>query len=280
MTTEDELFHAIFGQESTFGQNAKTSSRDAHGPMQITPGTFAEYAKPGERLDNYDDNLAVGHRIIHDLYTRYGGDPGRVAVGYFSGKGNVAPMAFNTPYKVDSNDGTTKTSEYVNGILKRLGTPGTSTATTKTNATTTLPASATQTPQTPAPADPWAQTRSALGQALSSISTGESVSAGGGSRVIDPVYSPGAPSQALMENFAAPPANPVPAKFAGGALAPQLGSLAMTPQTPSYVDPSITQGAPSMTAMVQAGFPNDPTMIDPRRTGAITPYPRAFSRLG
>ena len=124
--TEDELFHAIFGQESTFGKNTTTSPKDAHGPMQITPGTFAEYAKPGENIDNFEDNIAVGHRIIHDLYrfSSNGTDPARVAVGYFSGKGNIAPLAYATPYKVDASDADPargykgkKTSEYANEIL-------------------------------------------------------------------------------------------------------------------------------------------------------------------
>jgi hypothetical protein len=53
--------------------------------MQIQPETFKQYAAPGESIDNPADNQAVGKRIIDDLSAKSGGDPARIAVGYFSG---------------------------------------------------------------------------------------------------------------------------------------------------------------------------------------------------
>jgi hypothetical protein len=157
-----------------------------------------------------------------------------------------------------------------------LGAPGA----TQTPTTTQTPTAAQTPAQTPAPPDPWAQARSAIGVALGNLSSG--LSSGGAPQVTDPPPQPAIRSEALNTNFVAPDANPVPMKFTGGGggLGSQLGALAMQPQVPSYVDPSITQGAPSMTAMTQAGQATDPTMIDPRRTGSISPYSRAFSRLG
>ena len=121
----DQLTSAFYGQESSSGKNPATSVDNAHGGMQIVPGTFAQYAKPGERLDNPADNMAVGKRILADYAQRYNGDAARIAVAYFSGPGNVAPPGSATPWKNNSHDGNgTFVSQYVDGIMKRLGQPG------------------------------------------------------------------------------------------------------------------------------------------------------------
>jgi len=94
--------------------------------MGIMPGTFARYAKPGERIDNPDDNLRVHRRIIDDLMRKSGGDWRRVAVGYFSGEGNIAPPGSPTPWIKDNYDHPPdrpgkSTSSYVADIGRRLG---------------------------------------------------------------------------------------------------------------------------------------------------------------
>lgn len=114
------LKQAIIGQESGGNPNIKTSVDGAIGIGQITPGTFARYAKPEERIDNPKDNLAVSHRMI-DLYSQKYGDPARVAVAYFSGEGNVAPPGSPTPWKNDAKDGNGKSvSSYVSDVLGRM----------------------------------------------------------------------------------------------------------------------------------------------------------------
>jgi soluble lytic murein transglycosylase-like protein len=114
---------AIYGQESGSGANPATSTAGARGGMQIIPSTFNAYAKPGERIDDPADNKAVGERIIADLYRRANGDPGRVAVGYFSGPGNMTPLAFGTPWREDKVDTNGKsTSGYVADVLRRINT--------------------------------------------------------------------------------------------------------------------------------------------------------------
>lgn len=115
---------AIFGQESTFGKNAKPSvDGSSFGPMQIKPDTFAQYAKPGESIDNPKDNIAVGNRIVDDYAKRWPNDPARVAVAYFSGPGNVAPSTSSTPYLHDTHDANNKyVSAYVSDVLNRMGT--------------------------------------------------------------------------------------------------------------------------------------------------------------
>lgn len=116
------LVSAIGGQESGNNPGIGTSVDGARGQMQIEPATFKAYAKPGESIDNPIDNQAVGQRIVSDLYQKTGGDPARVAVGYFSGEGNIAPAGSPTPWKSDLRDGNGKSvSSYVSDVTKRFG---------------------------------------------------------------------------------------------------------------------------------------------------------------
>jgi soluble lytic murein transglycosylase-like protein len=117
----EKVYSAIYEQESGSGRNTSTSVTGARGGMQIQPETFKMYARPGENIDNPDDNRAVGKRIIDDLSAKSGGDPARIAVGYFSGAGNIAPPGSPTPWKQDRADPTGKTvSSYVSDVLARV----------------------------------------------------------------------------------------------------------------------------------------------------------------
>jgi hypothetical protein len=111
----DRLTNAFIQQES--GGNAKTGNIG-----QIQPDTWKQYAKPGERIDNPADNKAVTGRILQDYSQKYNGDPGRIAVAYFSGSTNVAPAGSPTPWKADTADASGKhVSSYVQDIAGRLG---------------------------------------------------------------------------------------------------------------------------------------------------------------
>lgn len=113
---------AIRGQESGNNPNVGVSVNNAHGIGQITPATFAQFAKPGENIDNPADNAAVSQRMIDNYYTQYNGDTSRVAGAYFSGPGNVAPPDSPTPWRPDKQDGNGQSvSGYVNGINAKLG---------------------------------------------------------------------------------------------------------------------------------------------------------------
>lgn len=91
----------------------------------IMPATFQQYAKPGESINNPADRQAVHDRIISDLWQKAGGDPARVAVGYFSGPGNMAPPGSPTPWINDTKDANGKsTSSYVSDVLGRAGVQG------------------------------------------------------------------------------------------------------------------------------------------------------------
>lgn len=124
--TAERVHGAIIKQESGGNLNVGTSIDGAQGVGQITPGTFAQFARPGERIDNPQDNYAVSRRIIDTYYQKYNGDAARVAVAYFSGPGNVAPPGSATPWIADRADGNGKrTSSYVADITGRLGVPNT-----------------------------------------------------------------------------------------------------------------------------------------------------------
>lgn len=111
---------SIHQQESGGKANA-TANGVSVGGWQVTPGTFAQYAKPGEDINNPKDNEAVGRRIIDDLSTKFNGDPERVAVGYFSGEGNVAPAGSATPWISDTHDKNGKSvSSYVSDVTGRM----------------------------------------------------------------------------------------------------------------------------------------------------------------
>ena len=115
------ISNGILGQESGHNPNIGSSIDGAIGQAQIMPGTFAQYAKPGEDINNPADNLAVHQRIIQDLSDKSGGDPARIAVGYFSGPGNIAPPDSPTPWKNDLKDGNGKSvSSYVSDVLGRI----------------------------------------------------------------------------------------------------------------------------------------------------------------
>jgi soluble lytic murein transglycosylase-like protein len=121
--TAGSIHDAILMQESG-GRDGQVSVDGARGRMQIMPGTWAQYARPGENIDNPADNQAVGRRIIDDLSAKAGGDPARIAVGYFSGPGNIAPPGSPTPWKEDRRDGNgMSVSRYVAQVLNRMTPP-------------------------------------------------------------------------------------------------------------------------------------------------------------
>lgn len=119
--TSEAVFNSILGEESGGRDNVGQSLKGAMGPAQITPGTFAQYARPGEHIDNPKDNRAVGARIIDDYMLRYNGDAARVAVAYFSGPGNVSPAGSALPYRKDTSDGNERVSQYVDHVVGRTG---------------------------------------------------------------------------------------------------------------------------------------------------------------
>ncbi len=118
------LIGSIHGQESNAGANSRTSVDGARGGMQILPATFKAFAKPGESIDNPDDNMRVGVRYLKHLGDKFENDPAKVATAYFSGEGNVN-TGNGSAWKADHKDGNGKrVSAYVSDILGRLSPVG------------------------------------------------------------------------------------------------------------------------------------------------------------
>lgn len=113
------VLQAILAQESGGNPNVRNSVDGAQGIGQVMPATFKRFAKQGERIDNPADNLRVAARFMNFLHDRAGGDPAKMAAGYFSGEGNIGT---DRPFKTDHADGNGKrVSSYVNDVLGRLG---------------------------------------------------------------------------------------------------------------------------------------------------------------
>jgi hypothetical protein len=144
--TPDQLNAAFEGQEGT-----GTSVQGA--VAGLMPGTFKQFAQPGEDINNPTDNAVVRQRIIAKYSSDYPGDPARVAVALFSGPGNVAPPDSPVPWLRDPKDGNgTSTSQYVSGFLGRL-TPGQPAAATPAEGTPAAGTPATGTPAPPSRSD-------------------------------------------------------------------------------------------------------------------------------
>lgn len=129
MTDRAALANALHQMESSGRSTSRTSVDGARGGMQIMPETFKRFADPGMNPDNPAHSFEVGARIINHLADLTGDDPLRVAVGYFSGEGNIAPPNSPTPWKRDTKDGNgTRTSQYVAKYIQYLnGQSGTDT---------------------------------------------------------------------------------------------------------------------------------------------------------
>lgn len=117
--TPTKVFNALVGTEAS--QANATSPKGASGKAQIVQGTFDQYKLPGESYSNEDDRVAAARRYVDDMWKKYPGDTARVAVGYFSGVGNIAPAGSATPWIKDTNDGNMPVSQYVDRFGGKLG---------------------------------------------------------------------------------------------------------------------------------------------------------------
>lgn len=119
--TPTKIMNGLIGTEGS-GPNAVSPS-GATGRAQIMRGTFDQYALPGESYANEDDRRAAAKRYVDDMWKKYPGDAGRMAVGYFSGTGNIAPPGSPTPWIQNRSDGISTTEQYVNRFANIVHAP-------------------------------------------------------------------------------------------------------------------------------------------------------------
>jgi hypothetical protein len=147
------------------------------------------------------------------------------------------------------------------------------------------PVAAGQTPPAYQPPSPGQMAGASIGQALAGMGASMSTPSGGGSYMDTTGDAPAIRSMAAQTDFIQP-ASPLPAQYAGGSggVGSQLGALAAQPamnplENPANA-PSITQGAPGMTAMLGTlGTNATPSLFD-QRSSSLSPNPyRATMRL-
>lgn len=115
------FINAIRGVESGGNPNA-ISPQGASGSMQIMPGTFRQYAAPGEVYTNDAHRTAAAIRKIEDDFKFYNGDLRKVAAAYIGGRGAIAPDGTIRGDRADAH-GTTPV-KYANMVLGRMGDGG------------------------------------------------------------------------------------------------------------------------------------------------------------
>jgi hypothetical protein len=80
-----EILAGVYGAETSFGKNVKTSSAGAQGPFQFMPGTAKQYGVNTNDLESSADGAA---RYLSDLYKQFGNWEQAVAA-YNAGPGNI-----------------------------------------------------------------------------------------------------------------------------------------------------------------------------------------------
>jgi hypothetical protein len=128
-TTVSNLNAPSQTQESTPETIIQSIKTQEGGPpanvFQIQPGTWKQWALPGENINNPEDNEAVARRMINQYALDYRTSDGkpdtaRISVAYFSGPGNVSKPGSPNPWVNDTVDANGKSvSSYVNDNLKR-----------------------------------------------------------------------------------------------------------------------------------------------------------------
>lgn len=115
---------AAIGAQEWHGKGpAPTSINGAVGPSQIKPSTALQYGLDPTRLNDPVYAAQARDTIVSKIAAlpEVQGDPARIAVGYFSGTGNIAPQGSPTPYLHNTADGNGKTvASYVADVTGRM----------------------------------------------------------------------------------------------------------------------------------------------------------------
>jgi hypothetical protein len=108
--------NAIYGIESSYGQDTSTSRAGAVGPMQVVPKDYPQY--DANRLTNDPQyNRAAGNQIVANLYQKYGGNPYLTAIAYSAGERRADAVANGAPI----SSLPAETQNYVAKMQRNLG---------------------------------------------------------------------------------------------------------------------------------------------------------------
>lgn len=119
---------SIFGQESGFGKadTSKVNSQGVTGPMQVQRATFDGLKRNGVipkdwDFSNPEHTKEAGFRHIDDLYTKYNGDPAKVAAAYYGGEKAVrSDGTINREMKNLQRPTDPTVGQYVDQVLGRI----------------------------------------------------------------------------------------------------------------------------------------------------------------
>lgn len=118
------IARSVYMQESSGGRNTKTSNAGAVGGMQITPATFARFARPGEDINDPEANARAAVRYLKHLETKAGSDPQLIAVGYYGGEGAIPKARAGIAVRDPRNPGAPDTLQYGREVADRAGLSG------------------------------------------------------------------------------------------------------------------------------------------------------------
>lgn len=123
-----EVQQMVYGQESNSGKadTSKPNYAGAHGPMQITQGTWEGLKKQGLIPKDYDinnpeHNKAGGNALIADAYKRHGGNADKVLAEYYAGGKAVEGDKIRTDFRDLKNPNAPTVGQYIEQAKNRLG---------------------------------------------------------------------------------------------------------------------------------------------------------------
>ena len=118
--TAQAYVKSLYQQESSSGQNTKTSNQGAHGPMQVTEGAFKDSGVKGDLNDTMDSTHA-GVRYAMLWLKAANGDVRLAAAGYYGGPGGQAKAANGVAVRDPNNPKAPTTLQYADQVAKRAG---------------------------------------------------------------------------------------------------------------------------------------------------------------
>lgn len=118
------LAKSIFVQESGGGRDTRTSNANAHGGMQIIPGTFKSVADKGWDISNPEHNMRAGIRYLKQLDKQSGGVPELTAAGYYGGPGGLEKARKGIAVSDPRNPKAPNTLKYGQQVVARMGNTG------------------------------------------------------------------------------------------------------------------------------------------------------------
>jgi hypothetical protein len=116
-----DFVKSLYQQESSSGENTRTSNAGAVGGMQIIPTTFSSVADAGWDINNPEHNVRAGIRYANQMFDKAGGDAKLAAAGYYGGDGGLNKARKGKAVSDPRNPHAPNTLEYGDEVASRMG---------------------------------------------------------------------------------------------------------------------------------------------------------------